>query len=249
MYEPKTETFMPALAAPEFMEQMFPLPAAETLDDQERSAYGYVTARSRRFFYSVPANADREYKLTPYYRVLLQSPRVAEFWAGGADFFQTAHDRGSYSNRARDLVQQALVPVLDEQIGRPTQNPVLPIAYAIESGIAPTDILAIWDGRLEELAEDDRRMVELAQAVARGTLTRELFTGVAELMGTKAAVEYVSFVGYKIASLRMMDAVAGIEQMEPNRAEAREFVQAHADGLAKPLTYGSGTSWVQPKST
>lgn len=245
MYDPKSEKIMPGgLSEAELMESMFPLPDSETLDESERSAFDYVYERSKRFFHSIPANKGKEYRLTPLYRVLLQSPRVAELWAGGADLFQMAEQRGTFGNRARDLVQQALVPVLKEQLGRPPQNPILPIAYAIESGISAQHIRAIWDDRLDELEDDDRQLVEYVQATARGTLTRKLFEDLAAKMGVKGAVEYTSFVTYKIGSLRTMDAVVGIEGVPVDPSAAEEFVQAHIEGRAVEHDYGGGTSWV-----
>lgn len=244
MLKPDTATFMPRLAHQDDMERAFPLPVQETLDEGERKAFEYVTERSKRFFFSIPVNKGKEYRLTPFYRVLLQSPRVAELWAKGADLFQAAEQRGSFSNRARDLVQQALTPVLREQLGRPIEVPVVPIAYAIESGIAPAHIKAIWDGQLDELQDDDRQLVDYIQAVAWGSLTRRQFDNLAARMDVKAAVEYTSFVTYKIASLRTMDAVAGIEGVVPDAAGAEEFLQAHIDGLVADQDYGGGATWV-----
>lgn len=250
MYEPKTEHVLPgAVSENKLSELDYPLPDRDSFSEEERAAYDYVLERSKRFFYSLPANQGKEYHITAYYRLLLQSPLAAEMWARGSDLFQTAESRGSFSNRARDLVQVAMVPVLKQQLAKAPPNPMIPIAYAIESGIAAKDIKAIWDGRLDELSAADRVLVDYVQATTKGNLERSQFEDLVAQMGIRAAIDYTSFITYKIGSFRNIQAMHAIEGLDSfDDGVAEEFVQAHIDGQVAPSDYGGGASWVSKKS-
>ena len=245
MYEPKTEQVLPGgIPESKLSDALHPLPDRASLNDAEKAAFDRVMERSKRFFHSIPANKDKEYHLTAYYRILLQSPLIAEMWSTTADLFQTAESRGTFSSRARDMVQVALVPVLKEQLDRMPPNPIVPLAYAIESGITPNTIKAIWDGLLDELSPDDRLLAEYVQATARGMLEPRHFERLVAFMGIKAAVEYTSFISYKIGLFRNIQALHGIEGAEMDDSIAQEFLQAHLEGKVASSDYGGGVSWV-----
>lgn len=75
-------------------------------------------------------------------------------------------------------MEQALNPLL-EKFGR------LHIADAVGNGISPHDIKAIWENRLDDLAPEDRQLVEYVQATYKGELNRELFQALPRGWGSR----------------------------------------------------------------
>jgi len=94
----------------ELEKSSLPLPDPASLDDEERVAFAYVVQRSERFFQSFKDGTD--YRLTPLFQGLLQSPKLARLWAHFGDFYQTSEMRGSFTNRERDVGLLSLLPLL-----------------------------------------------------------------------------------------------------------------------------------------
>lgn len=64
----------------------------------------------------------------------------------------------------------------------------LHMANAVAAGITPEAIEAYRDGRLDDLADDDRQYVDFILAVRAGTVTDELWQREVELVGSERAV-------------------------------------------------------------
>lgn len=184
MYELKGEDLIPGLTMAEIKKSRLPLPDRESLDDEEREIFDTLLARSKRFFESVPANAGQEYRLTPYFQGLLQSPRVAKLWANFGDFYQPAEKRGSFTHRDRELAELTVGMLLKLLTGT-RSLPAIHVADAIGVGLAASDIQAIYEDRLEDLSPADRQLAEYVRATVQGQLTPELFDALAERIGRK----------------------------------------------------------------
>lgn len=203
-----------------------PLPAGEELTEAERKAMDYVIDRDRRKFESIDALREMyDFKVTPLFTALLQSPRLAELWANFGDFFMTAAGRDSFSDRERELADQAIVPVLNITW---TQGHII---SAVACGIKPTDIVAIQEERLGDLDPADRELVEYVQAAARGKLDRPMFECLVARMGRKAAVEYTGYAAYKCGLHLTVAAMNQIQGVVPDRTAADNLLNAYLAGM------------------
>ena len=246
-YKIRAEDALPGLTLAEVASSPLPLPARESLDEAERAIFDQIMDRMKRYYYSYPSSSGTEYRMTPLYQGLLQSPRCAELVAASSDFFQTAEKRGSYSNRERDFVQVSYTPVLAEMMGKTSHLPIVAIADAVGSGIAPEDIKAILEGRLEDLSPEDRQLVEYIQAVARGCLTQNHFEGLKARMGAKAAIEYTCYITFKIGNQWTLMAMWGLQDKVNDSTPSFDLLKAYIEGEAEPHPPERGASFVQPR--
>ena len=152
MYKLKGEDLIPGLTMDEIKKSRLPLPERDSLDVEEQQIMDDMLARSKRFFESVPANAGQEYRLTPYFQGLLQSPRVAKLWASFGDFYQPAEKRGSFSHRERELAELTVGMLLKLMTGT-RSLPAVHVADAVGVGLAPTAIKAIYEDRFEDFGD------------------------------------------------------------------------------------------------
>lgn len=243
MYELKGENLIPGLTEAELKKSRLPLPDRESLDDEEREAFDSVLDRSKRFFASVPANAGQEYRLTPYFQGLLQSPRVAALWAAFGDFYQPAETRGSFTNRERELAELTVSTLLKKLTGQ-SRLPAIHVADAVGVGLSPVDIKAIYEGRLDDLSVEDRQLVEYVHATAEGRLNPALFDALAARMGVKTSIEYTSYVCYRIGGMLGVRAMWGILGRSMDASAGEELLQAYIDGTIEPHPYDRASSWV-----
>lgn len=243
MEKPKTGTMIPGLTLEEIAKSKMPLPDRASLTVEEQAAFDYIDERNRRFFYSVPENQDRVFRLNPMYQALMQTPRLAELWARLDSYFQAGESRGSYTSRERELVDHALVQPLREQLGR-TIVSAIHVADAVGAGMSPLDIRAIHEGRLDDISPDDRQLVEYVQAVARSHVNAELFDALVDRMGLRTAVEYTMYAAFTVGRLRIVYALLGIQDIVPDSSRAEELLQKFIDGLATPHPPDRGLNWV-----
>jgi len=243
MYELKGEDLIPGLTMAEIKKSRLPLPDRESLDDEEREIFDTLLARSKRFFESVPANAGQEYRLTPYFQGLLQSPRVAKLWANFGDFYQPAEKRGSFTHRDRELAELTVGMLLKLLTGT-RSLPAIHVADAIGVGLAASDIQAIYEDRLEDLSPADRQLAEYVRATVQGQLTPELFDALAERIGRKTAIEYTSYICYRVGGMLGVRAMWRIQGRERNSKRGEQVLQAYLEGTAEPHPHDRASSWV-----
>lgn len=234
---------LPGLTMAEIAKSRLPLPDRESLDDEEREIFDDVLARSKRFFESVPANAGQEYRLTPYFQGLLQSPRVAKLWASFGDYYQAAEKRGSFTNRDRELAELTVGMLLKVLTGTRSLS-AIHIADAVGVGLTASDIQAIHEERFEDLSPADRQLAEYVRATVRGQLTPELFDALAERMGRKIAIEYTSYICYRVGGKLGVHAMWTIQGRERNTKRGEQVLQAYLDGTAEPHPHDRANSWV-----
>ncbi|MDY0068111.1 MAG: hypothetical protein RBS02_17225 [Steroidobacteraceae bacterium] len=245
MYQLKGEDLIPGLTMAEIEKSRLPLPDRESLDEEERAIFDELLARSKRFFESVPANAGQEYRLTPYFQGLLQSPRVARLWSSFGDYSQAAEKRGSFTNRDRELAELTVGMLLKALLGARFLAPIH-VADAVGVGLAASDIQAIYDERFEDLSPPDRQLAEYVRATVQGKLSPELFDALAERMGRKTAIEYTSYICYRVGGMLGVRAMWRIQGRETNSKRGEKVLQAYLDGAAEPHPYDRANSWVGP---
>lgn len=226
-------------------EELLPLPDRQSLNAEERASFDWVMGKLQAMHDSIPTLRDRGQKarIPPLCTALLQSPLVAERWIGFSGFFQGMEARGSFGNRERELVEQALNPLVGE-FGR------LHIADAVGNGISPHDVKAIWENRLDDLAPEDRQLVEYVQATWKGELSRELFQALAARMGVKTAVEFTALITFKVGLMITVRAMWNIQGQKSDQEGGHEALQRFIDGEYKALEYGRTTQvWVDEKAS
>ena len=246
MYKLKGEDLIPGLTMDEIKKSRLPLPERDSLDVEEQQIMDELLARSKRFFESVPANAGQEYRLTPYFQGLLQSPRVAKLWASFGDFYQPAEKRGSFSHRERELAELTVGMLLKLMTGTRSLQAVY-VADAVGVGLAPTAIKAIYEDRFEDLSPVERQLAVYVRAPLQGQLTPELFDALAARMGRKIAIEYTSYVCYRVGGMLGIRAMWRIQGRERTSARGEQVLQAYLDGTIDPHPHDRGSNWVNPK--
>lgn len=243
MYKLKGEHLIPGLTMAEIAKSRLPLPDRESFNDEERDIFDEILARSKRFFESVPANAGQEYRLTPYFQGLLQSPIAAKLWSNFGDFYQPAENRGSFTHRQRELAELTAGMLLKNLMGKRFLA-AIHVADAVGVGLAATDIKAIYEERFEDLSPEDRQLAEYVRATMQGKLTPELFEALVERMGRKTAVEYTSYVCYRVGGMMGVAAMWGIQGRVMTPDQGEEVLQAYLDGTAEPHPHERADAWV-----
>lgn len=221
-----------------------PFPDRDTLDAQEQALFDEIMEREVRFFNSFPTERGGEFKLTPLFQGLLQSPRLAKLWAGFGDFYQTSEERGSFNNRERDVALMSLLPTLT--IARTGKFPLSPVwvTWAVSTGVTPKDIKAILEERVDDLAPEDRQLFEFVRATASGALTSEQFRALADRWDVKTAIEFISMITWRIGLLRTVNAHWLIQDLIPDSAAGWAVLQEYLDGTRKVEAYDMASSWV-----
>lgn len=239
---------LPGKTKEELAASSLPIPKRNTFNPEEQAAYDRTLERSERFFNSVPADRGTEYRLTPLFQGLIQSPLLAELWAHFGDFYQTSEYRGSFNNRERDVALLALLPKLVN--GRTGKHPLSPIwiTWAVGTGVKPVDILAILEGRPEDLQPADRQLFEFVRATESASLTSEHFNAMVERWNIKTAIEFISYVTYRIGVLKTVQAHWGIQDLLPDTEDAWKLLQEYTEGKRKPEDYEMSSSWVEKQS-
>lgn len=203
-----------------------PLPDRESLTDSEREDLDWVVARDRRKFANMPMVRDRfDFRVAPLFGALLQSPRLARLWAESGDFFITAKARGTMNEMDRAWLDMALVPLL---VNGWVQSGNIAVAGGL--GITAEAIEAIRQDRLDVLAPEARKLVDLAQAVARGTLGADQFKALVSEYGTKWVVEAIGYVVFRIGSAIIDSVLWQVQGIEGGPHIVDEMITALAEG-------------------
>ncbi|HKT72237.1 MAG TPA: hypothetical protein VJQ47_05060 [Steroidobacteraceae bacterium] len=239
---------LPGKTKKELAASDLPIPDRNSFSPEEQAAYDYTLKRSEDFFNSIPADRGTEYRLTPLFQGLIQSPLLAQLWAHFGDFYQTSESRGSFNNRERDVALLSLLPKLAN--GRTGKHPLSAvwITWAVASGVKPLDIRSILEGRPEDLQPADRQIFEFVRATESASLTREHFNAMVGRWNAKTAIEFISFITYRIGVLKTVQAHQGILDQLPDPAGARKLLQEYIDGKRKAEDYEMSSSWIKKPS-
>jgi hypothetical protein len=208
------------------------LPSRDDVREDERAAYDSVVERQtaygyadfvKRFRHPDVLTAFPGDRVQPYFAALLNSPLIA---AGMSDLGAVYRRAGEYEGAMRHVDREWVDVVMSDELGI-NWVPYVHAADAAAVGVRPEAILAVVQGREDDLTEDERQLAEFIRAVARGTMTRELYQAVEQRVGVRAAVELTAFCGHLMKTTRLMQAW-GIPDISKQQLE--EFVQAIVDG-------------------
>jgi len=208
------------------------LPAREDVHEDEREAYDRVVNQQKAYNY-VPfvstflhpgvREAFPGDKLQPYFAAMLNSPLIS---AGMSDLGVVYRTRGEWDDGMTHADREWVDMVLCEELGN---NWVLyvhaPDAAAV--GVRPEAILALVEGRSEDLLPEEREKELFIRAVINGTVDSTQYKSIERLVGVRATVELTCFTGHLIKTIRLMQAF-GIPDV--SRQDVIEWVQAIVDG-------------------
>lgn len=188
-----------------------------------QTAYGY-TDFVKRFLHEEMLLAFPGTEVQPYFQALLHSPLIA---AGMSDLGVVYRTRGEFADGMSHADREWIDMVMSEEL---RCNWVLYVHApdAVAQGIRVEAILALLRGQEEQLTADEKLKADFIRAVARGTMTRELYKATEEKVGgVRACVEFAAFAGHLLKTLRLNQAF-GVPDV--TREQLIEFVQAIADG-------------------
>ncbi len=209
-----------------------PLPDRDAVREDEREAYDRVVGQQtaygyvdfvKRFRHPDVLKAFPGDRVQPYFAAMLNSPLIS---AGMSDLGVVYRTRGEFPDGMTHADREWVDMVLCDELGN---NWVLyvhaPDAAAV--GVRPEAILALIDGRTDDLTPEEREKELFIRAVINGTMSGDQYRSMEKLLGVRATVEVTCFTGHLVKTIRLMQAF-GIPDV--TREELREWVQALVDG-------------------
>lgn len=210
-----------------------PMPPVETLRPDEREPYERLVARQmaygytdfvKRFRHPEMLRAFPGTEVQPYFQALLHSPLIA---GGMSDLGVVYRTRGEFSDGMSHADREWIDMVMSEELNC---NWVLYVHApdAVAQGIRPEAILALLRNEEDTLSPVEKLKADFIRAVARGTVTRDLYKACeAAVGGVRACVEFTAFAGHLLKTLRLNQAF-GVEDI--TREQLIEFIEAIAAG-------------------
>lgn len=210
-----------------------PMPPRDAIRPEEREAYDRLVERQtaygyadyvKRFLHEEMLLAFPGGGVQPYFGALLNSPLIAGAMSDLGVIYRT---RGEFPDGMRHADREWIDMVMSEEL---RCNWVLYVHApdAVAVGVRPEAILALVQGRDEDLTTDERLKADFIRAVARGTMTPTLYKTVETMVGgVRACVEFTAFCGHLLKSFRLNQAF-GVPDV--TREQLIEFVQAIVDG-------------------
>ena len=171
------------------------LPARDSIPKEDHATYdrviGWLNTTSR------PAERNQ------YASAVLNSPPFA-----GALFdlskivLATGERPGSYVPREREF--ENIVIAFDSGHYEALEAH---LEYAVKiAGISIESIFAVWEGRDDDLPDDERQLVDYIRAFVAGAVTDEQWGAMTDRFGQRGAVEYTITVAYELQTVRLMQA-------------------------------------------
>ena len=151
--------------------------------------------------------AESTEKVGGYFGALLNSPPLGYHLSMIGRYVRSAGDRpGSFTHADREWVDQVLSHDWDTYV---VMEHHLPDALAV--GVRLDAIIALRDGREQDLTPQERQLTEYIRMVRDGCVTNEAWTAMAERMGQRGAVEYTIFIMFLNLTMRLIEAFTGDE--------------------------------------
>ncbi len=208
------------------------LPDREDVREDEREAYDRVVAQQRAYNYAPFVSTFLHPKvreafpgdrLQPYFAAMLNSPLIS---AGMSDLGVVYRTRGEFADGMTHADREWIDMVLCDELE------CFWVLYvhapdAASVGVRPEAILALVEGRYDDLTAEEREKELCSRAGISGTMTGDRYTSVERLVGVRAAVELACFTAHLIKTIRLMQAF-GIPDV--SRSDVTEWVQAIVDG-------------------
>jgi hypothetical protein len=169
------------------------------------------------------AEAPSVHKPIPYWGAMLNSPPIAARQSMMGSTVRGMGERdGSYSHADREWVDQVLGYLFDYFGVTPTHTP-----DAVAVGVRLDAMIALHEGRDEDLTDDERLLKDYIHMVVSGKVTDEAYDAIEQRLGKRGAVEYTYFIAYLQMVLRLHMAF-GVR--DPGREEAGKVLYEFRDG-------------------
>jgi hypothetical protein len=190
--------------------------------EDELEAFDYVVATRRRQYGS---RATDDFRVTGYYGALLNSPRYAAAQLAAAFALRDAGNKpGTYSHADREWVDQVLSHHL-RYYG--VLGGHIPDAVAV--GVRLEAIEALWDGREQDLTDDEQLLTRFIRQYTDGTIDDETWNAMLARLGKRGLVEYVAFIGHLTIVLRMFMAL-DVPGLPSDKEDVLRVIRGIGDG-------------------
>jgi hypothetical protein len=103
---------------------------------------------------------------------------------------------------------------------------------ALLHGVRPEAILALREGREQDLTAQEQELTAYIREVVSGTVTDESFARIVARLGQRGAVEYTIFITYLAMTMRLYEALTG--SSGPRDDELLGALREYVDGT-RPL--------------
>jgi hypothetical protein len=162
-----------------------------------------------------------------YFGALLNSPRFALNRAQFSTLIRTAGERpGTYSHADREVVDQVLAALLGTNYFLSMH-----ISDAVAAGVRLEAIVAIRDGRDQDLTEDELLLATYIRQVATGTVKDETYDAMEKRIGVRGVVEYTILITGLLMTMRQMQA---FNVPQPSDDEVEAMIDRLRDGKTPP---------------
>ncbi len=208
-------------------------PARDSVRPEEREAYDRVVARQTSYGYLEAGTGYEQARRSeeaagPYFGALLSSPLIADHISELGVVYRTRGEvPGSYRHQDREWVDI----VLGRELGF---NMWGHVADGMAVGVTPEAILALFEGRQQDLAPDERLLADYVQSFARGTVTPDLYRRIEQHFGVRGAIEYSAFIGHLLMTIRLCMAFSDSRTPDEEIVRKVKAVQAGEIDLPDP---------------
>lgn len=186
-------------------------PDPEILPEEDRKEFDFVNQRVLKLT-GIPGRD------LPYVSACLNAPTfAAALWRFSGRMLAASDTREkTFTNRDREYSNVVYALELGSYVMFDYH-----FDYAVDVvGVRPEMIKAIWNGRDEDLNDEERQLVDYIRGFVNGTVTEEMWDGIVERFGSeRGAVEYTMAIGYNFLCARSMQAygVPAISREEMDR--------------------------------
>jgi hypothetical protein len=177
-------------------------PARDEVPDNEREFYDAIIGREQ-----ARGQNESDEKVGGYFGALMNSPVLGYHLSMIGRYVRAVGDRsGSFSHADREWVDQVLSKDWDSYV---VLHHHLPDALAV--GVRMEAIMALREGREDDLTADERLLTDYIRMVRDGSVTNEAWQRMAQRMTQRGAVEYTIFIMFLNLTIRLIEAFTGDE--------------------------------------
>jgi hypothetical protein len=177
-------------------------PARDEIAENELEFYDAVLGREQ-----ARGQAESADKVGGYFGALMNSPQLGYYLSMIGRYTRAVGDRpGSYTHADREWVDQVLSKDWDSYV---VLHHHLPDALGV--GVRLDGIIALREGREEDLTDGERQLTEYVRMVRDGKVTNEAWEGMVERMTQRGAVEYTVFIMFLVLTIRLIEGFTGDE--------------------------------------
>lgn len=206
------------------MSRLPSLPSRESFPEEKRADYDAVVDLVERL-------SSGRVEEDAFASACLNAPGfAAAFWRDKQLVLAIAERGTSFSHRDRIFINIVVAidsghfGVLDEHL-----------RWAVErAGVGIDTINALWEGRENDLPNDDQQLVEYIRAVANQTVSDALFSQMSARFGTRGAVEYSIAIAYTRLVNQLMQA---LDVPSISRQEMQATIGRLGTGTTKASDY------------